>query len=89
LKSNFHAEVDADDCDGCGICIDKCNMEALTLINDISTVNLDKCIGCGACVTACPSEAIQLREKEEKFIPPEDWDALYTMIAEKKRELKH
>ncbi|MFX1445800.1 MAG: ATP-binding protein [Promethearchaeota archaeon] len=88
LKSNYYAEVDSDSCTGCGTCVDRCQMDAVTLINDISTVNLDKCIGCGVCVPTCPVEAITLHKKEEKTTPPADWDALYENILTKKQELR-
>ena len=87
LKSNYYAEVDSESCTGCGTCIDRCQMDALTLVDDISTVNRDRCIGCGACVPTCPADAIQLRKKEQETIPPKDWDALYAEISSKKKEL--
>ena len=59
-------------------------MNALTLVDDISTVSRDNCIGCGACVPTCPTDAIQLRKKENEIIPPKDWDALYAEILNKK-----
>jgi len=84
LKSNYYAEVDSDSCTGCGTCIDRCQMNALTLVDDISTVNHDKCIGCGACVPTCPADAIQLHRKEQETIPPKDWDELYAEILNRK-----
>ena len=87
LKSNYYAEVDTDFCTGCGTCIERCQMNALTLLDDISTVNQDRCIGCGACVPTCPADAMHLRKKEKENIPPKDWDALYENIMSKKQEL--
>lgn len=87
LKSNYYAEVDSETCTGCGTCIDRCQMNALTLVDDISTVNKDRCIGCGACVPTCPADAIQLRKKEQETVPPKDWDTLYDKILSKKQEL--
>jgi len=62
-------------------------MDALTLIDEKSSVNLIRCIGCGVCVPTCPSEAIHLLKKEKDTIPPKDWDTLYAMIMEKKKEI--
>ncbi len=87
LKTNYHAEVDPESCTGCQTCLDRCQMNALTLVDSISTVNNDKCIGCGACVPTCPSDAIHLRKNEKEYIPPEDWDHLYETIMKKKKEL--
>jgi len=84
LKSNYYVEVDSETCSGCGTCIDRCQMNALTLVDEISTVNRDNCIGCGACVPTCPTDAMQLRKKEKEIIPPKDWDALYAEIQNTK-----
>ncbi len=87
IKSNYYAEVDSELCTGCETCINRCQMNAVTLVNEISTVNRDRCIGCGVCIPTCPSDAIHLHKKEEEIIPPKDWDALYATIMNKKREL--
>ncbi|MBY9020180.1 MAG: 4Fe-4S dicluster domain-containing protein [Candidatus Lokiarchaeota archaeon] len=84
LTSNYYAELDSEICTGCGTCLDRCQMNALTLVDEISTVNRDNCIGCGACVPTCPTEAMNLRKKEKEIIPPKDWDALYAEILNKK-----
>ena len=39
--SNYFAKVDSELCEGCETCLDRCQMEALTIEDDISTVNLD------------------------------------------------
>jgi len=52
--------VDKNFCRGCGICIDICPVEALTL-DIIPVVDADKCTECGACITACPSGAIAVQ----------------------------
>ncbi|MHA1144273.1 MAG: ATP-binding protein [Candidatus Helarchaeota archaeon] len=84
FASNFFAQVDEDSCVGCGTCIERCQMQALKLVDDICKVNLDRCIGCGVCVPACPSDAIQLQKKEEENVPPQDMNELYEKIQEKR-----
>lgn len=86
LTSNFYAEVNSEACTGCGNCLERCQMNALTFVEKVSTVNRDRCIGCGACVPTCPSDAISLHTKEKEKVPPKDWNALYATIMEKKRE---
>ena len=71
--SNYYAVVEADECLGCGVCLDRCQMNALSLNDEgRSQVNLDRCIGCGLCVTTCPSGAMQLLPKAQDRIriPP-------------------
>lgn len=53
--------VDAEECTGCGLCIDVCEHECLDLVDDIaSMVNAEACIGCGDCAEECPVEAVAM-----------------------------
>lgn len=51
--------INADECISCGICIDECPQNALSL-EDVCVVDADVCIDCGVCVDQCPQEAISL-----------------------------
>lgn len=88
FSANFYAEVDSELCSGCGTCINRCQMEAIKLVNEISKVNKKKCIGCGNCVPTCPEEAIQLKKKDKEIDLPPTMDDLYDKILERKLELK-
>ena len=85
FTTNFHAIVDSEACDGCNTCVERCQMEALSLINNISTVDYDRCIGCGNCVVTCESSAIKLQKKDKEMVPPKDINALMQKIMMKKR----
>ncbi|MFX1426087.1 MAG: 4Fe-4S binding protein [Promethearchaeota archaeon] len=87
LKTNYFVEVDSNLCSGCGVCVNRCQMDALTLIDDISTVNRKKCIGCGLCVVTCSTEAIKLKNRQKEFSPPSTTDELNATILAKKKEL--
>ena len=39
FSANFRAEVDSELCSGCGVCIDRCQMEAIRTVKDVSKVN--------------------------------------------------
>ncbi len=85
FTSNYFSEVDEELCDGCGTCVERCQMGALTLVDNISHVNLDLCIGCGNCVASCPSNARYLIKKSKEHVPPKDFEKLYTKILMKKK----
>lgn len=87
ILSNYQAEIDSELCTGCGTCVERCLMNAVTLIDEKSIVDLNRCIGCGCCVPTCPADAIQLRKKDKEKIPPKNWDELYSSIEKKKKEL--
>ncbi|MFX1314832.1 MAG: 4Fe-4S binding protein [Promethearchaeota archaeon] len=87
MKTNYYIEINSELCIGCGICVDRCQMEALTLVDNLSTVNRKKCLGCGLCVVTCSTEAIKIRSKDKEMIPPETTEKLNMMILNKKNEL--
>jgi NAD-dependent dihydropyrimidine dehydrogenase PreA subunit len=70
--SPFVAAVQPDTCEGCGICVDRCPMEALELGDRTVELDLDRCIGCGLCVTACPAGSMTLLRRpdaEQRAVP--------------------
>ncbi len=74
IISNYFVTVDGDECAGCETCVDRCQMDALSLNeNDVVEVDRDRCIGCGLCVTECPTETLKLIPKDESSlrVPPE------------------
>ena len=46
-------------CIGCRICEKKCEAGAITVVNNLATINYDLCTGCGACAEACPRKIIK------------------------------
>jgi electron transport complex protein RnfB len=80
FNTNFFAEVDPDLCQGCETCLQRCQMEAIQMVDGEAKVNLHRCIGCGLCVTTCDANAIRLKQKEKLTVPPSDHDSLYKKI---------
>ncbi|MFZ5569973.1 MAG: 4Fe-4S binding protein [Thermodesulfobacteriota bacterium] len=82
--NNYVAAVNAEECTGCGVCEERCQMAAVAVNDDsIAAVNPDRCIGCGLCVTTCPTEAIRLQVKPEHLqrTPPASGRELMDMTA--------
>ena len=81
-KSNYRAVVDPDACISCGICIERCPVDAITEDgNGKSVVDRTKCIGCGVCVIKCLTQAIVMESvsEEEWFHTPAsmaEWEEL-------------
>ena len=75
LKSHYLAQVDYEQCNGCGICAQRCQWGALKFETTTGKANIDqfKCFGCGLCHTACPREAITLLKREAVPAVAEVW----------------
>ena len=82
-KSNYFARVDGEICTGCAICLDRCQMEAIKLLDEKASIDLDRCVGCGLCVTTCPTEVLSLVKKSpgELYIAPDKPFEAYRRIA--------
>lgn len=70
--SNFQIEVDANSCVACGSCVERCQFDALSVVNELCVMSPDRCVGCGSCVSTCAAEALVLvrRPPGEVSVPP-------------------
>jgi MinD superfamily P-loop ATPase len=55
----FIPEIDSEICDGCGICSEVCQYNAIIQLKEIPTVFSSLCHGCGSCTLSCPQNAIR------------------------------
>jgi len=85
VHNRFWAVVEEEDCTACEACLERCQMNAIT-VDDTAKIDTARCIGCGLCVTTCPVEAIRLEEKprELQVPPPSTGQELMAMTAEKR-----
>ncbi|MEW6440905.1 MAG: 4Fe-4S binding protein [bacterium] len=58
--SGFVCRVDAEACSSCGVCADRCPMDAIVEEPSGYRVLGERCIGCGVCTSTCPSDAMTL-----------------------------
>jgi len=84
FQTDFVAQVDREQCEVCGTCATRCQMDAIVADDEPAKVAEERCIGCGLCVTTCPSEAMSLRKKERRPPPPKDMAALYSTIFQQR-----
>ncbi|MHA1737304.1 MAG: ATP-binding protein [Candidatus Heimdallarchaeota archaeon] len=85
--SNYIAKVDSNLCNGCEICVTRCQMDAIVMTEGIATINLKRCFGCGNCVTKCPENAITMFQKDKITKPKKFHKGLYLNYFRKKRSI--
>ena len=77
--SNYLATMNPETCKGCGLCVKRCPMEAITLetsekannkVGKLAMLDADLCIGCGVCAYKCPTKSIVLIQRQEVTEPP-------------------
>lgn len=80
--SNHLAAVDPSACTGCGACLKRCQVNAISLPEHggPAAVDAKRCIGCGLCVPTCPARAVTLSRKAKETVPPEDEEELYDRV---------
>ncbi len=86
VMSSYFASVDAEKCIGCGVCAERCQMDAVTISDEIARIDHDRCIGCGLCVPTCPQDAIGLSlkpEGERKTPPAHTFEMYQKMVKER------
>ncbi|NIS82994.1 MAG: 4Fe-4S ferredoxin [Anaerolineales bacterium] len=77
-------------CVGCGDCVERCQMGAVSLVDEISVIDLERCIGCGLCVTTCTSESLHLVRKPSEQQPevPRTLARTYVKLARERGVLR-
>jgi len=75
--ANYFSVIDAEKCNECGLCVERCQVHAISNEGGDIVVDRDRCIGCGICVTGCPMDAARMERKSDAEIvkPPADFAA--------------
>ncbi len=88
ISSPFLAHAEPESCEGCGICLERCQMEALTLKDDKVVLDLDHCIGCGLCVTTCSTGSLTLVRKPDsgqRYVPRNMLETMYRLARVRRK----
>jgi NAD-dependent dihydropyrimidine dehydrogenase PreA subunit len=85
--TNFFAAVDRAACEGCGVCVQRCQVGAVNVSGkkQLAVVDRNRCIGCGVCVPACPVDSIQLVKKPVEIKPPLTREDLHDILVAGKK----
>lgn len=85
--SNFVARIEPDDCNACGLCADRCQVDAISGVRKKDSFEVDPniCIGCGVCVAACRTRAVTLDKTADQTVPPRTREELFEIIDAKKK----
>lgn len=97
-STNFLAELDAHHCTGCGLCVQHCPVEALSLVKEATEKNESRksvqfnaeiCLGCGVCAGACPTGAVTMAVRPQRFITPLNTAHRVVLMAIERGTLPH
>ena len=85
--SNFRARVNSEACTGCGLCLQRCQVDAIVLKGSPkkAVIGETRCIGCGLCVPTCPVNAIELVPSGRQTETPKDEEDLNDTIMSNKK----
>jgi len=96
--TNFIPEIEPEDCNGCGKCVNVCPVEAMTLVTAnnpakprIKKAKLDEklCLGCGLCSRVCEKDSIKLKFREQRVITPLNSTHRTVVMAIERGKLQH
>ncbi len=78
MNKHVSTVINKEKCTGCGLCLDVCPSDTLSLINGKAAVTGRESLGCGHCEAVCPTGAIKVTANDEAFSfhtanPSEKW----------------
>ena len=89
VHTNYYAEVNEENCTACGVCAERCQMDAVT-VKETAEIDVKRCIGCGLCVPTCDYDAMALRHEQadKRYEPPPHLVHTYVNIAKERGKFK-
>jgi electron transport complex protein RnfB len=76
VSSPYIVSLDVEICSGCEVCVERCQMGALTMVDSVAALDEGRCIGCGLCVSTCDTGALVLTRKPEAEQPVVPMDTM-------------
>jgi ferredoxin len=83
ISSNYIAEIEAENCTGCGKCAKACPIDVIELLpadgtvriparKKVASVDAERCLGCGVCHTACDFDGLRLDRAPQRIYTPDN-----------------
>lgn len=72
--------IDADECIGCGACVEVCPSETLELVDGVAAVSGDESLNCGHCEAVCPTGAIKVGALDRTATRYETFEAVHEWL---------
>src|SRR6056297_4285297 len=73
-------------CKGCGICLNHCPFDALTMENSLAVVG-PSCTSCRVCIEKCPFDAIELIEVEKEKVDLSSFNGVWVFAEQRNNQL--
>jgi NAD-dependent dihydropyrimidine dehydrogenase PreA subunit len=80
--SNYRLRIHPETCRACGLCVQRCPVQALRLEDfppaknkegkAAKLIHSNQCLGCGVCVHKCPTQSLHLELRAQIQDPPKD-----------------
>ncbi|MFC2168015.1 4Fe-4S binding protein [Acidobacteriota bacterium] len=89
VSSAFTVQYDPASCSNCQVCVERCQMDAISVSEDSVEYDLDRCIGCGLCVSTCPTDSVTLVRKQSSEQPrvPKTFMETYIRLLRARKKL--
>ena len=89
-------------CIGCGICVNVCSYEAISMIDEphelkvekkekadkLAVIDEVKCTLCNECIEPCPTDAILIEEEKLEFKDKEEYRDVMVFAEQRRDELE-
>jgi Pyruvate/2-oxoacid:ferredoxin oxidoreductase delta subunit/DNA-binding MarR family transcriptional regulator len=91
--SRFIARIDRRQCNGCGVCAERCQVQAVNMVTEQgkqkAIVDQQSCLGCSVCVAGCKQGALAMTQRPKISSIPKNQLTRHLKIASEKGRLRH
>lgn len=71
--------IDIKKCNGCGLCISICPVQAISLVQNRAFIDQNKCIECLHCMDECPTSAIHYIPEKEVYLAERETSTAHSL----------